>query len=310
MKAKNLDDAISLVNATGYGLTSGLESLDDREQEVWQHHIRAGNLYINRHTTGAIVLRQPFGGMGKSAFGPGIKAGGPNYVAQLMDFVPGGEPRCSQELSDPHLSELRDQLVAIADDRGEVPAVQIRQVLTAIGSYDLYMDEEFGREHDHFRLVGQDNFRRYLPVEHLRIRVDPDDTFFEVFARVCAAKAAGCRITVSVPWHFESPTIELLEKLTDSWAAAIEFVEESDNQLAGIILRHLTDRVRYASSDRVPDAVRSAMAETGLHVAAAPVLAVGRIELLWYLREQSLSIDYHRYGNLGARVDEPRSDTL
>ena len=29
--------------------------------------IRAGNLYINRGTTGAIVLRQPFGGMGKSA---------------------------------------------------------------------------------------------------------------------------------------------------------------------------------------------------------------------------------------------------
>ena len=69
MKARNLRDAIDMVNATGYGLTSGLESLDDREQELWRESIRAGNLYINRPTTGAIVLRQPFGGMGKSAFG-------------------------------------------------------------------------------------------------------------------------------------------------------------------------------------------------------------------------------------------------
>ena len=86
MEARDLDAAIDLVNATGYGLTSGLESLDDREQEHWQRHIRAGNLYINRPTTGAIVLRQPFGGMGKSSVGPGIKAGGPNYVVPLMQI--------------------------------------------------------------------------------------------------------------------------------------------------------------------------------------------------------------------------------
>ena len=86
MEARNIVEAIDLVNATGYGLTSGLESLDDREQQRWQQHIRAGNLYVNRPTTGAIVFRQPFGGMGKSCVGPGIKAGGPNYVAPLMTF--------------------------------------------------------------------------------------------------------------------------------------------------------------------------------------------------------------------------------
>ena len=37
----------------------------------------AGNLYINRGITGAIVNRQPFGGMKLSAFGGGVKAGGP-----------------------------------------------------------------------------------------------------------------------------------------------------------------------------------------------------------------------------------------
>src|SRR4029078_13324667 len=84
MEARNLDHAIELVNATEFGLTSGLESLDDREQQLWCSRIRAGNLYINRPTTGAIVLAQRFGGLVKSSVGPGIKAGSPNYVVPLM----------------------------------------------------------------------------------------------------------------------------------------------------------------------------------------------------------------------------------
>ena len=59
---------------------------------MWCSRIRAGNLYINRSTTGAIVLRQPFGGMGKSSVGPGIKAGGPNYVVPLMRFTDKARP--------------------------------------------------------------------------------------------------------------------------------------------------------------------------------------------------------------------------
>ncbi|MCP5055257.1 MAG: aldehyde dehydrogenase family protein [bacterium] len=83
LMANDLDEAIDLVHQTGYGLTSGLQSLDDREQEHWLGRVRAGNLYVNRGTTGAIVLRQPFGGMGRSAIGPGLKAGGPNYVLAI-----------------------------------------------------------------------------------------------------------------------------------------------------------------------------------------------------------------------------------
>ncbi len=87
MRFRTLDEAIALVNRTGYGLTSGLESLDRREWDRWRSGVRAGNLYINRVTTGAVVLRQPFGGFGKSVFGPGMKAGGPNYVAQFMELA-------------------------------------------------------------------------------------------------------------------------------------------------------------------------------------------------------------------------------
>jgi RHH-type proline utilization regulon transcriptional repressor/proline dehydrogenase/delta 1-pyrroline-5-carboxylate dehydrogenase len=191
-----------------------------------------------------------------------------------------------------------------------LPPDQIAQVVSAIGSYDLNLEQEFGRAHDHFRLVGQDNRRRYLPVPELRIRIHPDDTFFELFARVCAAKAAGCRITVSAPRDYTCAALDLLAELTDAWAGTIEFVEESDGGLAQAIRDGQADRVRYAAPERVPAAIHRAAAETGLFVASAPVLMHGRIELLWYVREQSISEDYHRYGNLGARAEEERAAVL
>ncbi len=84
-------------------------------------------------------------------------------------------------------------------------------------------------------------------------------------------------------------------------------MEESDSDLARIVGERGTDRVRFARDDAVSDEVRRASAEAGLYLATEPVLMEGRVELLWYLVEQSLCIDYHRYGNLGARADEDRS---
>ncbi len=307
IKARNLHEAIQIVNATGFGLTSGLESLDDREQQVWQEGIRAGNLYINRSTTGAIVLRQPFGGLGKSAFGPGIKAGGPNYVAQFMHFADRGTPLGSQQLADPQLQQLCDQLTDLQQD-ARYPPGQIAEVVAAMKSYDLHQREEFGRDHDYFRLIGQDNFCRYRPVEQLRIRIHREDTFFDIFARACAAKTAGCRSTISIPPGTHSLAITALENLTDPWAGAIEFVEESDQRLADVIGHSQCDRIRYADPARVPLRIRRTVADSGLYIADRPVLKQGRIELLWYVSEQSLSVNYHRYGNLGARASEGRSE--
>jgi RHH-type proline utilization regulon transcriptional repressor/proline dehydrogenase/delta 1-pyrroline-5-carboxylate dehydrogenase len=304
MQAKDLEEAIALVNQTGYGLTSGLESLDDREQEIWRQQIRAGNLYINRVTTGAIVLRQPFGGMGKSAFGPGIKAGGPNYVVQLMDVEACGDPETSDEIQDTLLRHFRDGLLERRDAVEGRACDEVSRVIIAIGSYALNLHREFGREHDHFHLLGQDNVRRYLPVRELRIRLHPDDTFFELFARVAAARAAGCRMTVSIPPEVSVPGLDLLHELTEPWGGGIEFVQETDAELAQMICEGQTERVRYAAPDRVPAEIFDAVKDTGLYIARAPVLTEGRIELLWYMREQSISTDYHRYGNLGQRSDE------
>ena len=83
MRAADLDQAIRWQNQPAYGLTAGLHALDPREIEQWRGRVQAGNLYVNRGTTGAIVRRQPFGGWKRSVVGPGAKVGGPNYVASL-----------------------------------------------------------------------------------------------------------------------------------------------------------------------------------------------------------------------------------
>ncbi|MBA4029617.1 MAG: 1-pyrroline-5-carboxylate dehydrogenase [Planctomyces sp.] len=87
MRAETLEEAIDWQNATPFGLTAGLHTLDKEEQALWQERVQAGNIYINRSTTGAIVRRQPFGGWKRSSIGPGAKAGGPNYTYLFTKLV-------------------------------------------------------------------------------------------------------------------------------------------------------------------------------------------------------------------------------
>ena len=328
MEARDLDAAIDLVNATGYGLTSGLESLDDREQEHWQRHIRAGNLYINRPTTGAIVLRQPFGGMGKSCVGPGIKAGGPNYVIPLLKFVdsprnapnvttaaPAAVPQATttaRALSNPTTVSRPELLAGLSSAlANHLSADEHRRIHAAISSYQHWSREEFHTVHDSFRLLGEDNFRRYLPVAHMRVRVDANDTPFEVLARAAAARAAGCHVTISSPPDLvdgAADAVRLLDELTDDWGASIEFVVENEAELARAIITRQADRVRYAAPERVPLEVRRAAAEGLQYIADARPVSQGRVELVWYFQEQSLTVLYHRYGNLGRRAGEPRDE--
>lgn len=307
MRFARLDEAIDLVNQTGYGLTSGIQSLDEREHDLWMARVQAGNLYLNRGTTGAIVLRQPFGGFGRSSFGPGLKAGGPNYLAQFVSFTDRtrhGTPPAP--LQHPALRALASAIEA-ADN--QIPTQELARLRAALLSYETWWRDEFSRAHDHFRLLGQDNSRRYIPFKEIRVRLDPRDSDFEIIARAAAARLTGARVLVSSRPSTDSPALDRLALATESWAAGIEFVEESDDALAQSLLDlppHAAQRTRFAALDRVPRAVRAAAARAGVHLADEPVTASGRLELLWYLREQSVSSDYHRYGNLGPRAAEAR----
>jgi RHH-type proline utilization regulon transcriptional repressor/proline dehydrogenase/delta 1-pyrroline-5-carboxylate dehydrogenase len=70
------------IRASGYGLTLGVQSrIDLNWRAVFEGSI-AGNTYVNRSMTGAVVGVQPFGGSGLSGTGP--KAGGPHYLMRLV----------------------------------------------------------------------------------------------------------------------------------------------------------------------------------------------------------------------------------
>jgi len=76
-----LNEVVDQINATGYGLTLGLQSRIDTVRDYVEEHARVGNFYVNRNQIGAVVESQPFGGEGLSGTGP--KAGGPHYVARF-----------------------------------------------------------------------------------------------------------------------------------------------------------------------------------------------------------------------------------
>jgi RHH-type proline utilization regulon transcriptional repressor/proline dehydrogenase/delta 1-pyrroline-5-carboxylate dehydrogenase len=80
-KSGGLGKVINAINATGYGLTLGLQSRIDTTRQYVEANARVGNLYVNRNQIGAVVESQPFGGEGLSGTGP--KAGGPHYVARF-----------------------------------------------------------------------------------------------------------------------------------------------------------------------------------------------------------------------------------
>ncbi|MCU1483551.1 MAG: aldehyde dehydrogenase [Actinomycetia bacterium] len=158
LRAASLDEAIALQNAPAYGLTAGIQSLDPAEVATWLDRVEAGNLYVNRHTTGAIVRRQPFGGWKRSTVGPTAKAGGPSYVLTL------GRWRSTDDTP----------------------------------SYREWWDGELGREHDASGLRAERNVLRHRPFRRgilVRVGVGAPERA-EAWCREAAA-VVGTPITVS-----------------------------------------------------------------------------------------------------------------
>src|SRR5207302_4617307 len=83
LRSSSFDGTIELANDTDYALTAGIVSRSPAHIRQATAELRAGNVYVNRSITGAVVGRQPFGGYGLS--GAGTKAGGPDYLLSFVD---------------------------------------------------------------------------------------------------------------------------------------------------------------------------------------------------------------------------------
>jgi RHH-type proline utilization regulon transcriptional repressor/proline dehydrogenase/delta 1-pyrroline-5-carboxylate dehydrogenase len=140
-----------------------------------------------------------------------------------------------------------------------------------------------------------------LPVEKVVVRLHHEDELFDVLARIAATLISGCRLGVSIPLGLDNGiTTFLLGREGKKLLEDVPVIFESDKDL----IKRMTKagRIRYGAPDRVSyDLLREA-AKNGLYISRTEVMMEGRIELLQYFREQSVSNDYHRYGNLGERA--------
>ena len=78
----SFEEALALANDSDYALTGGVYTRSPSHMARAIDAFDVGNLYINRPITGAMIGRQPFGGHRLS--GLGTKAGGPDYLLQLL----------------------------------------------------------------------------------------------------------------------------------------------------------------------------------------------------------------------------------
>ncbi len=296
IRAKNLDEAIAIANSTKYGLTAGLQSLDEREQKKWIREIEAGNCYINRTMTGAIVRRQPFGGTKESSFGAGSKAGGPNYLRELMHPK---EVELPQEKYP--INEWVNSLTAFFE-KIPLSKEELGVWYASTANYS-YWWKRMQEKRDVTKLVGQDNFFFYLPRKNITLRLNEKDPLLD-HLRVIAA-ALTCKSPLEISWTSSTKSHAL------NWVDLVPLlrvVDETEEEFLERVKSGKMRRVRIVS--KANDALKKASAPNACHIAEEPVLSNGRFELLYYLREVALSIDYHRYGNLGLREGEIRKPIL
>ncbi|WP_188744417.1 proline dehydrogenase family protein [Agromyces bauzanensis] len=289
MHARDLDEAIRMQNAVDYGLTAGLHSLDPDEIATWLDLVEAGNLYVNRGITGAIVQRQPFGGWKRSAVGAGAKAGGPNYLLGLGEWLPKHDASSSGTL---HLRGLERRVSEFIEASQPSLDYETFEVLRRSALSDqLIWTEEYGAVKDVSGVGVERNLFRYRPVP-VTIRIEESSTLAEGLRVIAAGLLAKSPLSVST-------AVELPKGVRGILAARdVRVIREGDAAWLGRAANGgiTTPRVRLVGGGAT--ALASATGGSpDVAVWSHPATPSGRVELLPFLHEQAISITNHRFGN-------------
>ena len=288
MHAKDLDEAIRMQNAVDYGLTAGLHSLDPDELATWLDRVEAGNLYVNRGTTGAIVQRQPFGGWKRSAVGAGAKAGGPNYLFGLGEWM----PQHGSSSTTLHLRGLEKRVTEFIEASQSALDYESFDVLRRSAlSDELAWAEEYGAVKDVSGVGAERNLFRYRPLP-VTIRIGESSTLADGLRTIAAGLLARSPLAVST-------AVELPKGVRTILAAReVRVIREGDAAWLERAAKGgiTTPRVRLlgGGASELSQALGGA---PDVAVWSHPVTPSGRVELLPFLHEQAISITNHRFGN-------------
>ncbi|WP_420098197.1 proline dehydrogenase family protein [Corynebacterium sp.] len=295
MKADDLDEAITLQNATDFGLTGGIQSLDPAEVRTWVERIEVGNAYVNRGITGAIVQRQSFGGWKQSSVGLGSKAGGPNYVMLMGGWsddtsATGVVPTGSAPV-DGYIAELQ-RTGALSDADAAWLAEAGRSDVEA-------WESEFGTPRDVTGLTAEANIFRYRPA-HVVLRISADARPVEVARAVIAAHRTGSPVRVVVDPAVSSEVSDVLAASSRLGVGAQPVTADDDSFAtrlsAGVLDDGVGARVRVIGT-RNPETLEELADRPEVCLLNDEVTASGRVELRLWRKEQAVSMTLHRFGN-------------
>jgi len=292
VRAKSLKHAIEIQNSSAYGLTAGIHSLNTTEIKTWCESVDAGNLYVNRGITGAIVQRQPFGGFKRSSVGFGLKAGGPNYILQFGTFkenqmkfaginqfqISGVKKNIAKHVQSVELlmESNRDHLL----------------LEMAAASDEYWTNELFKSPPTAGELTYEGNYHRYL-INPCTVRVSADATKAKL-ARVVQALllANHSEHSISISPEFLERTSLTKEQLIVLTGGLKYVVEEN--------LETVPSRLILVGSKE--ESVLELESNPDLFVYDLEHSKSARVLSLVFYREQSISITQHRFGALQSEL--------
>ena len=281
MTARNLEAAIALQNSVDYGLTAGIHSLNSQEINDWLSRVQAGNVYVNRGITGAIVQRQPFGGWKRSAVGPGAKAGGPNYLFGLTDWQ--SESNNAVESID---SAVINELLVMAA-QSVLSDSEMESLIRSAQSDLAALKHYFSGSKDATGLSAELNYLRYFRSDCM-LRLNEKATEYEIWRALVTAAAVG-----SVEVSAAGLPVRLSRMLTRT---GLKLRVESEEQwLAGL---KGPRRVRVLGLKQWHER----LSDPDIAIYEGDVTESGIIELLPYFKEQAVSVTAHRFGNPARHV--------
>jgi acyl-CoA reductase-like NAD-dependent aldehyde dehydrogenase len=288
----SMSEALDVQKKLLGGAAASIHSFEPHDLLPWLDRTVAASLTVNRPTTGALIERLPSGSWGESGMGATPLLGGPHQLVTLGSW----RVRQGTKSSTLHLRGLEPEvqlLIELAQD--SLGYEEFDMVRRAALADALTWRTQLGLSRDTVGLGIERNILRYWPVT-THIRVAEDGSVDELLRVIMAGLLVHAPMSVSSALGLPVSMLDLLKKQgvhvtverDEDW---FESIGVSGPTVAGVS----AERVRLIGGDRT----RAAEWIGGLgriSLWAEPVTMAGPVELLSFLREQSISISASRYG--------------
>jgi RHH-type transcriptional regulator, proline utilization regulon repressor / proline dehydrogenase / delta 1-pyrroline-5-carboxylate dehydrogenase len=284
MRAADLSEALELQNAMPFASTGGLHSLDTDEVATWLHGVEFGELFVNRGVV-ASGARQARTSDTKTLLSLGKWE--PQFPAPGGSVIVKGVSKGVADL----IRAAQPGMDYLGFDR----------VRAAARSDQIAWDTRFGQSREFGDLRFERHVVRYRPIP-VAIRLSEGAPAWELARVLAAAMRAGAPIGISSATPITASLVQFLRDETTAMSVA-EVIIEGDARWYARLRSGETGarRIRLLGGD---SAALAALLGTGSHSAiyAEPVTAAGELELLPFLREQTVSITMHRFGHPDAAM--------